>query len=180
MASVILIAVVLAAGQLLPETVKFFQRFRAQHQLTTESRTAMDTIAKALRQGRPSTVVICGTGPCRCDGSDSATCTPPAYTPPSSRMEFGLPGGAATYAIYWSAAAIHLREVRGATVYEPRKLADNATGFTFIADFRDPAVVLITMRLDKAVDAAQDALGNPRNVASVFVPNRVVRMEGAP
>ncbi len=144
----------------------FFKRTGVRQDVLSQSRTAIDTILRMLRQARPNTLVIS---------------TPAAAEMiPNSRVDFilqtVLPSGATAYALYLENGTVFSREfVPPGGPQPPRALASHVTGLLFTGSSLDPSIVSVSLQMEVPWDATND----PTHVTKINIPNQVVHLTGS-
>lgn len=148
---------------LMTKSITFFKRMTVRQTTMQESRTCMERIEQALRNGKASSLTI----------------STPAGGPPNSRVDFvldrPLASGTTSYAFYLSNGKVMSTEY-SASGTRTQVLANNATGLHFTGDSFDTAMVTVSIR----IDAPWDSTGDPNRVSTLILPNRAVRMIEAP
>ena len=161
----IMAAIIAGIVLLLGKNISLVKRSSVRQQIMLESRICMETILRALSNGKAGTLRI----------------STPAISPaiPNSIIQFDAqtPSGALIHHIIWltggtDAGTVLWREGAQAN----RVLAKNVTALMFTGDSRDPALVGVTLR----IDAPWDASGDPSHVSTLILPNQVAQMVEMP
>ena len=135
--------VILVIVRITSQSMAFFRRYHVRQQVSVESRICMDTIARLLHNGKPSTLII------------STPAIPNA--PPGSRIDF-KDADDQSYTVSWTSSppnsVFYQVAPDGMPASDPKTLASHVTGLMFWEDTDNMAVVHVTLRIDAPLDEA--------------------------
>jgi prepilin-type N-terminal cleavage/methylation domain-containing protein len=160
LALTILVIIAVAFVKLLAPNIGFFKKAEGRLQGNSEARKTMETVRRLLGNGKASTVSIL---------------TPTNTAPPNSQISFESLDGF-SYVISWVAPnSVQVQRTptppaAGTTV--TNIIANNVTGLMFTLDFRDPAVINVSLQVDIPLDQS----GTGTSVYTILQPNQSIRM----
>ncbi len=158
LALTILVVIAAAFVKLLAPNIGFFKRAEGRLQATSEARKSLDTFRHLLSNGKASTVSIS---------------TPNNSSPPNSQISFDSLDGY-SYIISWvtpNSVQVQRTPTAGGTTVT-NIIANNVTGLMFTLDFRDPAIIDVSLQVDMPLDQS----GNSTSVYTILQPNQSIRM----
>jgi len=107
-----------------------FQQITTRGQINSDARTCSDTIVRLLKSARPETVVI----------------DTPVAGPPGHHISFTSTSNK-SYVISWRADPFNTVALQEGNL-TPRQLAANVAGLSFTQDFRDPALITMSLLME--------------------------------
>ena len=161
--------VVYAFIEFFSKTAPIVKRTQVRQEVTLGGRTSMDSILQCLRGGKARTLQISTPG--------GATASPNAKI--DFDLQTPLPSGTTAYTIFLANRTVFLQE-HSTTIANPvpKVLAKNVSMLSFTADYRDPTIVSVSMRIDAAWDAKQQI--DTTRISSLLLLNQVVHLIDAP
>ena len=151
--------VLFAVVKLVTPTATFFRKIHAHQQAFFEMNKCLNTIRRVLSKGQPGTVVI-----------STASGAPPNSSIAFTTLEDGSLTASCT--IQWSISppnSVHLLRTLASNPPTDSVIAQNITGLSFATDFRDSAVIGVSIQVDEPIDGAG-------NVYTLMQPNETVRL----
>lgn len=162
--AIVILGVVLFASRTMP----YFKRTAIRQELMSQSRSCINLIQQAARNGKAASVVI-STPP-----SPAATTLLVPYSRIDFPLQTELASGTTAYGIYLKDGSVYSQEyVKAGPRPAPRVMASHVTGLMFTGDARDPGVLKVTLRIDKPWDTS----GDPTHVSTILLPNQVIQMK---
>ena len=170
--SFIALIVIGALIRLATHTLPFYKRTMVRQEIMSEARTSIGIISQFLRQGKAGTLII----------------QTPNVMPivPNSQVDFDfqipMPSGATKGRIGLDNGRLYTQEraLNGDPTkhQDARYVASGVTGLMFTGDYRDPALVSVSINIVKALDA--NTREHPDRVATIMLTNQTVRMVETP
>jgi prepilin-type N-terminal cleavage/methylation domain-containing protein len=156
--------VVLVVAQLGFPLFKFIQRSQSRQEAQAQARICLETVERAMSNGRASTVTI-----------SNSPSTPPMQ---SGQVQFQAVDGS-SYTITWSTAppnSVHLQHTPlGSSLTTDTVLATSVTEFSFGWNPGDPSIINVNFVMSVPLDSS----GSPDSVMTLMLPPQTIQMNGS-
>jgi prepilin-type N-terminal cleavage/methylation domain-containing protein len=163
---VIAVGVILILGltRLVSPTLKFYQQNQARQRANMKMRICIESIERAMANGRVSTLLI--------------SPSPSDPTLGLSQAQFSSMDGLTTYQIGWSNTpnnTVHLQKIPPGGGTTDTVLADYVSSLQFTLDTHDPGIVHVTVMMRVPLDES----GSPDSFQTLLVSNHTILMDAS-